>query len=202
MENIRLGKNLLLSRCPFCNIDNPNLTLASEIDSANSEGANKKRWRFYKCGRCGCVVSACANQPDQYAEIIIPEFEALPTDLPERAGAYLFQAIQSIHAPAGAVMLCASAVDAMLKAKEYIEGSLYSRIEKAAKDHMITESMAKWAHQVRLGANDQRHADGNADLPDEADAKKSIEFVKALGHFLFVLPARIEKGIEDTKPKP
>lgn len=98
-------------------------------------------------------------------------------------------------------MLCASAVDAMLKEKKYIDGSLYSRIEKAAKDHLITEGMATWAHQVRLDANDQRHADENSGLPGEADAKKSIEFAKALGHFLFVLPARVEKGLEDTKPK-
>jgi hypothetical protein len=53
-------------------------------------------------------------------------------------------------------MLCASAVDAMLKAKSYKDGTLYGRINQAAKDHLITPEMAKWAHDVRIEANDPR----------------------------------------------
>ena len=49
----------------------------------------------------------------------------------------------------------------MLKKKEYKKGSLYSRIDKAAEDHLITEEMAKWAHEVRLDSNEPRH---DADL--------------------------------------
>ena len=101
----------------------------------------------------------------------------------------------SIHAPAGAVMLTASSVDAMLKAKGYTDGSLYTRIDKAAADHLITTDMAQWAHAVRLDANDQRHADESANLPGEADAKRCIDFASALALFLFTLPARVRKGI-------
>ena len=43
----------------------------------------------------------------------------------------------------------------MLKAKDYTEGSLYSRIDKAVEDRLITKEMAAWAHEVRLDANDQ-----------------------------------------------
>ena len=68
-------------------------------------------------------------------------------------------------APAGAVMLAASSVDAMLKEKGYNEGSLYARIGQARDDHLITADMAEWAHEVRLDANDQRHADEAAALP-------------------------------------
>jgi hypothetical protein len=128
-------------------------------------------------------------------------FPATPTaadDLPASAKAYLGQAIESLHAPAGAVMLSASAVDAMLKAKGYKEGSLNDRIKKAAKDHLITDDMAKWAHEVRLDANDQRHADETAPLPDQADARRSIDFATALGQFLFVLPERITRGLKDA----
>jgi len=92
-------------------------------------------------------------------------------------------------------MLTASAVDAMLKAKGYSEGSLYIRIDKASKDHLITEEMAKWAHAVRLDANDQRHADEGSELPTEADAKRSIDFATSLAMFLFTLPARVSKGL-------
>jgi hypothetical protein len=101
-----------------------------------------------------------------------------------------------MHAPAGAVMLAASAVDAMLKLKGYADGSLYTRIEKAVTDHAITADMAKWAHAVRLDANDQRHADQAAILPTQEDAKRVIDFAAALAEILFVLPSRVQRGIQ------
>lgn len=45
----------------------------------------------------------------------------------------------------------------------------------------------------RLDANDQRHADQAASMPNAADAKRSTDFALALGQFLFVLPARISR---------
>ena len=91
-------------------------------------------------------------------------------------------------------MLAASAVDAMLKFLEYKEGSLYARIRKAAEDHLITDEMQAWAHDVRLDANDLRHADENAGLPQEEDAKRVLDFAMALAEFLFVLPSRVRRG--------
>jgi hypothetical protein len=82
----------------------------------------------------------------------------------------------------------------MLKAKGLSDGSLYARIEQAGGQHLITQEMAAWAHEVRLDANDQRHADAAVSLPTEADARRSIEFAQALGAFLFVLPARVAEG--------
>lgn len=96
-------------------------------------------------------------------------------------------------------MLCASAIDAMLKEKGYINGSLNQRIKLAAKEHLLTESMADWAHDVRLDANVQRHADVGAELPTTKEAEKSIEFAIALAEYLFVLPARVQRGIVDAK---
>ena len=91
-------------------------------------------------------------------------------------------------------MLTASSVDAMLKDKGYKDGSLNNRIDQAAVDHLVTDEMAAWAHEIRLDANDQRHADEGAALPNEADAKRVIEFANALAQFLYVLPARVARG--------
>jgi hypothetical protein len=44
-----------------------------------------------------------------------PGEKQLEDSIPKRARVYLDQAISSIHAPSGAVMLAASSVDAMLK---------------------------------------------------------------------------------------
>jgi len=144
------------------------------------------------------VVTASAPTLNGGILQIFPVNESVDEAVPKTARSYLTQAMQSLHAPAGAVMLAASAVDAMLKEKNYKTGSLYGRIEKAASEHVITADMAKWAHEVRLDANDQRHVDEAAQLPTETDAKKCIDFAKALGEFMFVLPSRVERGIAEA----
>ena len=91
-------------------------------------------------------------------------------------------------------MLAASAVDAMLKDKGLKTGSLYSRIDAAAKEHLITPEMATWAHEVRLEANDQRHVDETGPLPNDADAERVIAFAAAVAQFIYVLPAQVQRG--------
>jgi len=99
-------------------------------------------------------------------------------------------------------MVCASAIDAMLKERGLSKGSLHARIDTAANEHIITTDMANWAHHVRLEANGQRHADGEDPLPTKEDAERSLEFALALAEFLFVLPARVTRGLEAAAPKP
>ncbi len=123
-----------------------------------------------------------------------PKNEAVSDTVPERAREYLKQAIDSQHAPAGGIMLAASSVDAMLKAKGLKTGTLNSRIDAAARDHLITDEMAAWAHDVRLDANDQRHSDEAVPLPSDNDCSRVIEFAQALAEFLFVLPAKVTRG--------
>ncbi|WP_252364930.1 DUF4145 domain-containing protein [Sphingobium yanoikuyae] len=84
----------------------------------------------------------------------------------------------------------------MLKEKGYKDGSVYQRIEKAVADHVLTADMGKWAHAVRLQANQPRHADLDAPHASKEEARQAVEFVKALGDFLFVLPARIASGTQ------
>lgn len=190
-----LTSQLQLQRCPHCSVDTPSLIQQWRGETRDQAGQNTRRWILYACTRCGSLVTASANQFDQPVLEFFPSNPTIPEDLPSRASAYLEQAIASIHAPAGAVMLTASAVDAMLKTKGFAEGSLYSRIDKAAADHVITTEMAQWAHAVRLDANDQRHADEAGSLPTGDDAKRCIDFASALGLFLFTLPARVRKGL-------
>ncbi len=197
-----LNKELDMDRCPHCNVDLPHLVAVWQTQTESYADTNKRMWMVYVCERCGglIVASSRIGFGHQIHEIY-PNNIAVNDAIPDRARAYLSQAISSIHSPAGSIMLCASAVDAMLKAKKYIDGNLYVRIEQAATDHLITREMAQWAHEVRLDANDQRHADGEVPLPDEHDAEKCIHFALALGEFLFVLPAKISKGLADVAKK-
>lgn len=91
-------------------------------------------------------------------------------------------------------MICASAVDAMLKARGYKDGTLYSRIQAAERDGIITAHMAEWAHDIRLDANDERHADEDASELQFSDAGRCLDFAESIADLLFVLPARVKRG--------
>jgi uncharacterized protein DUF4145 len=196
---LKLHAQLPLNRCPHCNVDRPLLTNVWRHESIDYAGGGKRSWGAYQCNRCGSLILCAAPHLNAYISEQYPPNQAFDDEaIPKRALAYLEQAVGSLHAPAGAVMLAASAVDAMLKAKSYKDGSLHSRINQAVKDHLITEDMGKWAHEVRLDANDQRHVDEGAPLPTEADARRIVEFAKSLAMFLFVLPAMVNKGIKDA----
>lgn len=196
------GNSLPLDRCPHCNVAKPHLNSVGSTTTSDDRGREERHWRMYSCSICGGVTLAVCpvgkNQRgfDTHTNIthIWPTPQQVNESIPERARSFLEQAIASVHAPAGAVMLTASSVDAMLKEKGLKDGNLYKRIDAAAAQHLITSEMATWAHEIRLDANDQRHADEGAALPDEADARKVIEFATALAQFLFVLPARVARG--------
>lgn len=198
MPNLEVS--LKLKRCPHCSVDNPNLIAAvQEFATKSDDGHNQRQWIAYRCVRCGGVVTASCYPNNRQVQSIYPEPESVNEILPIKVKTYLQQAIDSVFAPAGSVMLCASSVDAMLKEKGLTEGSLCNRINKASENGLMTKEMATWAHQVRLDANDQRHSDAEATLPTVDDAKQSIEFTQTLAEFLFVLPSKVTRGIEATK---
>ena len=191
-----LSGTLALARCPHCSVARPRLDLQWHEGTNNSASNRTRHWAVYLCTTCGGLVTAWAYSFGQESQDHFPMAASVSAEIPERPRTFLAQAQESLHAPAGAVMLAASAVDSMLKQRGLSEGSLYARIELAAEQHLITSDMTKWAHAVRLDANDQRHADEAASLPNEADAQRSIDFAAALAEILFVLPARVERGLQ------
>ncbi len=194
-----LQTQLDLDRCPHCNVDRPTMPFCHQIHTADFAGANRRYWCTYRCNRCGGLIMAASPTAGGAITELFPRGAVIDPAIPDRARAYLDQALNSLSSPAGAVMLASSAVDAMLKSKGLQEGSLYSRIDQAAREHQITADMAAWAHDVRLDANDQRHADDKAALPGLGDAQRAVEFALALAQFIFVLPARVQRGIEDAR---
>ena len=119
----------------------------------------------------------------------------------KRARNFLQQAYETLHAPDAAAVMAGSAIDAMLKHHNYTTGSLYDRIDKALADNLLTKGMADWAHEVRLGSNRPRHADKDKPSVSLAEAAQSVEFAEALGNFLFVLTARIDRGLKGRAHK-
>ncbi|MBN2350091.1 MAG: DUF4145 domain-containing protein [Bacteroidales bacterium] len=197
---ILLDSQLDINRCPHCNVNKPNLKEVTHFDTFNYKGSNLRKWKVYSCANCGGAVLASAKGGAKEITEMYPKSIKVSEVIPKRAKEYLEQAIDSIHAPSGAIMLAASSIDAMLKEQGYNDDeSLNNRINNAVTDHLITEGMSKWAHQIRLDANAQRHADEDFELPKEEVAKNTIDFALALAEFLYVLPSKVNKGIEVTK---
>jgi hypothetical protein len=192
---MRNGNELPLERCPHCSVAKPRVVNMGSPDSTeDSEGECRRFWCRYRCVSCGGVILTAS--PSYQGEIakMWPVGDVLSDAIPDRARVLLRQAMESIHTPSGARVVAAASVDSMLKAKGYKDGVLNSRIKQAQTDHLITPEMAEWAHEVRLDANEQRHADEDVPLPTKEEAEKTIEFAKALAEFLFVLPAMVNRG--------
>lgn len=206
-------RNILngLDRCPHCNVANPLLSQEWTSIIATPDRRGSRGYATYQCSKCCRVVMVESRQtmgtpqsgysqgqlPD-HIENIYPNPTVIDSNLPEEAQRYLKQAVNTVFAPDASVVMSASAVDAMLKAKNYKDGSLYTRIARAIEDHVLTEDMGKWAHKVRLDANAVRHADEEIAPPKETDARMVLEFASALGDFLFVFTARVEEGIKEA----
>ncbi|WP_243264653.1 DUF4145 domain-containing protein [Sulfitobacter sp. DSM 110093] len=166
---------------------------------------NGIHWATYKCASCEqfvLVKSRIGASKDKWlgvdVDAIYPAAERIEDELPERAKQYLSQASKSLHAPDGAMMLAGAAIDAMLKHKNLEEGSVYSRIKDAVQAGILTQDMADWAHEVRLGSNKPRHADLNDPHVTRKEAAQAVHFAKMLGHILFTLPSRVAKGKQEA----
>jgi Domain of unknown function (DUF4145) len=191
--------NLALPRCPHCKIAQPLLESKAHAQSNGTGG--HRTWYLYTCSVCGGGVLAAHASNIAHVVALYPFGDSdIAAAVIGRARDYLLQARDSIGQPMASIVMSAGAVDAMLKEKGLSKGNLYDRIDKAAADHLITADMAKWAHQVRLDANDQRHADASAPLPKQEDAQRCFDFAIALAEVLYVLPSRVTRGIEVSKP--
>jgi len=206
---IRTTGQLKLPRCPHCSNAFPTLTrrayfsvLPQHQSFLDPLGGQWLQWHVYGCESCGGAVCAATRVAANSTNVcnegalvwIIPNASTASGDIPERPAHFLRQAKETIASPSASITMSASAVDAMLKARNYKTGNLYSRIEQAEKDGVLAKEMAEWAHDIRLDANDERHADENAPLPTGGDATRCLDFAEALAELLFELPARVKRG--------
>jgi hypothetical protein len=199
---MHLTPRLDLARCPHCNIANPNIVHMVSFDGQPMNTGYIRLWKAYVCQSCGgAMLGSIRKGGSDDALEFFPSNRIVDECIPDRARTFLNQSLETLQSPGGSIMLSASGIDAMLKDKGYKDGNLYKRIEEAAKNHLITNEMSQWAHQIRLEANDQRHADENSTLPTIEDAKRIVDFALALAEFLYVLPNKVIKGIETTKDK-
>ena len=137
----------------------------------------------------GARSGSTSRQRSSPIKALSPRARRAAADIPETVRRFLQEATETLHAPNAAAVMAGGAVDAMLKHLGLT--SVYSRINQAVSDHILTPAKGKWAHKVRLGANRPRHADTEDPFVSVPEAQQSVDFAEAL-----VLPSRIERGIE------
>lgn len=106
------GLQAQLDKCPHCSVDKPSLSQNARFSTTNFAGSNQRFWVAYACSRCGGVVIAASPQEHGNVHEIYPSSRLVNDAIPNPARSYLQQAIDTLHAPAGSVMLSASSVDA------------------------------------------------------------------------------------------
>jgi hypothetical protein len=207
--------HLGVERCPHCNTANPTLARRQwfyvqprKAAYLTAIGGGHIQWHVYSCESCGGLAAAACLPSNQLvtspqiqpAMWIVPAPKPISSDVPQPAARYLLRARETISSPEASVVMSASAVDAMLKLRNYTNGKLYGRIQQAETDGVLTKEMAAWAHDIRLDANDERHADQGATAPTPDDANRCLEFAETIADLLFVLPARVKRGLKHTQP--
>ena len=173
---------------------------ASAGPTPRTDQGQGQNWASYHCSTCGSIVTVSAlviGGPILFTGVF-PDAKTAHEDIPQPARAFLQQAYETLHAPDAAAVMAGSAVDAMLKAHGLVDGNLYNRIDEALAANLLTRGMADRAHSVRLGSNRPRHADADRPHVSPTEAKQSVEFAEALGNFLFVLTARVDRGLKDA----
>jgi len=210
--------HLQVDRCPHCSTANPTL-IRRHVFYVQPKKASYLaafpnncflQWHVYTCESCAGLAAVASRvaatqvqfPQNQAAEWMVPAPDPISADVPEPAARYLLRARETISSPEASVVMSASAVDAMLKKRQYMAGTLYTRIKKAEEDGVLTKEMAAWAHDIRLDANDERHADHTAEAPTLKDAERCLEFAETIADLLFVLPARVKRGLKPASPPP
>ena len=213
--NLTTTEHLGVDRCPQCNTANPMLTrrhwfyVQSRKPAYSTPiGGGYLQWHVYTCESCGGLATAACILPSNLvtavpsrpAAWIVSAPKPISSDVPATAARYLLRARETIASPEASVVMSASVVDAMLKERKYAAGKLYTRIQKAEADGVLTKEMAAWAHDVRLHANDERRADQSATEPTPEDANRCLEFAETIADLLFVLPTRVKRGLKKDQP--
>ncbi|UXC35152.1 DUF4145 domain-containing protein [Cupriavidus gilardii] len=179
-----------IERCPQCGIAAPNMVIVHRAKVHDE-------WdRFYGLLTCqSCRHSTMVYAGPMHGTLgVWPAPKSYSNDIPTRVRGKLVEAQGTLGFPSPSILCSAAAIDWMLKEKGYTEGKLFRRIEQAASDHVITDDMKEWAHEVRLGANAERHADMDEPEPTKEDAERLLKFAEALAEILFELPARVKRG--------
>ena len=196
-------------RCPHCKVAKPHML--KKWCHQGEISISEQFYVAYQCTSCEQLVMAKikiiygpdSSFPQANSQKVVNYWPGLADEfsptIPEDIRRHLNEARNGIDNPNSSVIASATSVDLMLQEKNIEETSLNAAINRAKDQGLITEDMALWAHHIRIEANGSRHRKIGTPLATKEDAEQSLEFAVALAEILFVLPARVKKGIEQSQ---
>ncbi len=198
--------------CPHCNVPNMGFNVVADYQIGYLTWNS-----YWACTGCkGAVVLEVAFDPDrlgpdrppswyQEGDLLSVGFSVIrqypepgpidaPDHVPEPIATTYREATATLregHFTASTVLLrkvLERATRHLVDDREALaDMNLCPRIEKLAREHILTSEMKELAHLIRLDGNEAAHGDD----PDEATAKQIHQFTELFLVYAFELPARV-----------
>ena len=131
-----------------------------------------------------------------YRGVIHYPFGIAPLDpaIPETISSAFVEAAVALVAgcPRASAAMARRTLEAIATAFGAADGALFARIEGLASRGVLPQTLADWAHEVRLVGNTGAHFDPIEDVAVD-DAREMLGFLRELMHYLYVLPAELKR---------
>lgn len=198
--------------CPHCHTKEVAFTVVDGVQYQVSRTLRKFDL-LGQCGHCDRGVIATFHvvaREDSLREALMGQerpFEMFPTwtppsappYTPDEVARYFIQGMDNVPKnwdAAGAMFR--KALEAALKHKfSDLSGTLFSRIQQAAKRHDLTPELAKWSDQIRIEGNKAVHDEG----PYQKEEARQLEaFTDMVFRYLFTLPGMLQERKQQLSP--
>lgn len=185
-----INKFIIFPLCPHCLQE----SVAFYFSSAHN-GVS-----FWVCGHCQKGV--CAES--QVTGSAVLNFNQLitiyPKPKPATAPKFTPPSIANLYLEATTCQKTKTFTAAAIVARKTIEvavnqlggtgSNLLKKIDHLATEHLITQSLAVWAHEIRLIGNDAAH---ELEPPTAEDVQQAIFFAEMFLTYAFTLPGMLEE---------
>ena len=195
-----MAKELILDRCPYCNIAKPFMAHISSHMIAKEHEVLLHILDIYECSSCHNFIihkqiPKIYFGDTEFISLIIPKEKTYDKNIPDKARNDLTAAYETLHQPKASIIMSSRAVETMLQIKGYNDNYLNDKIIAAHGAGILTDDMKKWADEVRLDANKERHAALADNPPSKEDAERTLSFAETIAEILFVIPSKVTRGI-------
>ena len=195
-----------LPECPHCGTKKVAFYYQSSFNNQNPMYITS----FWRCGNCGrgvCIESLGINFHSQNPIVNLMNmypnsatFDA-PEHTPENIAGDYKTAKKNLlgNEYKAASIMARTALEAAVKEFDARGVNLKQKIDNLAEQHVITQSLAEWAHEIRDIGNDAAHESSPI---SQADAEQAVYFAEMLFTYLFTLPGMIEERRKGSQESP
>lgn len=189
--------------CSYCDTKGKFASVFKDVRGATSRSHAEAKWQVYKCNVCAnCTFVIQGNDyfggGEVYTQFLPPiGVRQANRHWPSQPAKYYLQALASLDFKSwdGAVLLSRTAIQSIMKLMNAPAGNLKSQIDSLVTSGSLVQSIAKWAHRIRVLGNEAAHADDESEIT-ESDARQITSLVEYLLQYLYVLPAQIEENVQ------